>query len=194
MAKLDGSAVGRIAMWFSITLLLASVVQSCAESTSPPVVGSTMGRRPAAKRVAKEMLSLPPSEVSLPAAGSSIVNIADYSAYPEGVIVDISIAGNISFSSHSLAFPINYSGALDYLGVRVENQSDCYLNAKVEFSQISGASNPFPNSVACLIPRVMSNYSTRAKVGGVGRALRGLMPLGNGYPVIRLGRLATSAT
>ena len=28
----------------------------------------------------------------------------------------------------------------------------------------------------------MSDYSTRAKVGGVGKAIRGPMPLGNPYP------------
>jgi hypothetical protein len=45
------------------------------------------------------MLSLPSSSVSLPFTGGSSTTIADYSAFTEGVLVDISITGNISFSS-----------------------------------------------------------------------------------------------
>jgi hypothetical protein len=56
------------------------------------------------------------------------------------------------------------------------------LNARVEFSQISGAANPFPSATACTIPRTMSDYSVRAIVGGIGRAIRGPIPVGNTIP------------
>ena len=182
MAKDRTLALRKMATCSSVAVAVVAALLSCAESTSPPQSVQSSTRVSLPKKVSNDLSSLPPSLVSLPAAGGSIVSLVDYSSFSEGVLVDIAIAGTISFSSHSMAFPINYSGPLDYLGVRVENQSGCYLNAKVEFSQISGAGNPFPNTTACLIPRTMSDYTVRAKVGGVGRALRGPMPLGNTWP------------
>lgn len=102
--------------------------------------------------------------------------------FAEGIIVDITIRGQISFSSHGLAAPINYNGPLDYKGIRVPLGSGCSVQATVVFSQISGVGNPFPNTTDCLIPRTMTDYTVRARVGGTGTANRSPKPLGNTYP------------
>jgi hypothetical protein len=181
MARIRASMAKRTPLLCPILIAAVAIVLSCSESTSPPVHPIVTGWLPPNMPL-KDMASLPPSTVSLPAAAGSTASIVDYTAFQEGVIVDITIAGTISFGSHQMAAPINYSGPLDYLGIRLPNDPGCLLNARVQFSQISGSGNPFPNTVACLIPRTMGNYSVRALVGGQGTAIRGPMPVGNTWP------------
>jgi hypothetical protein len=164
----------------SLLCALAAGLVSCSESTSPPI--DRHPPRLPSKPPSRDFKALPVASVTLPAIGVSSMPIVDYTAFPEGVVVDISIEGNILFESHERAFPIHYSGPLDYLGIRVENGTGCLVKAQVVFSQISGAGNPFPNSTACLLPRTMNNYMVRAKVGGQGTALRGPMPDQSHYP------------
>jgi hypothetical protein len=98
--------------------------------------------------------------------------------FVEGVIADISISGLISLASDSRAYPINYSGSLDPAGVGVPYGS-CLLDAKLFFSKLVLGS--LGGGPSCLIPRTMSDYSTRALIGGTVTATRGPFPVTSNY-------------
>lgn len=166
-----------IAQWLAI---LASTLY-CTEPIGPSATLPRPVRVPRAPTYSIEMPRLPTDSVDLPAEPGSPVSVSLF-PFPEGVVVDITFRGQISFTSHPLAAPIHYSGPLDYKGIRVPLGTGCSVQATVVFSQISGVGNPFPNTTDCLIPRTMTDYTVRARVGGTGTAYRSAKPLGNTYP------------
>lgn len=97
MLKSAPSIVVRATTFVSVALAVAAIFLSCTESTSPPLTRLPSGRPSIPGEVAREMLSLPSSSVSLPFTGGSSTTIADYSAFTEGVLVDISITGIFRF-------------------------------------------------------------------------------------------------
>jgi len=127
------------------------------------------------------MQRLPTDSADLPAEPGPAVAVSNF-PFSEGILVDITIRGTIMFSSHPMAAPINYNGELDYKGIRVPLGSGCLVQATVVFSQVSGVGNPFPSTTDCLIPRTMTDYTVRARVGGIGTAVRSAKPSGNTWP------------
>jgi hypothetical protein len=149
---LKGHTVGTL--WIAALFLFTS---SCSEPISPGGPSHSAFHVPTPKRLSHDMQSLPPVSKTLPAEPGPPISL-DLYPFAEGILVDITISGNILLTSHSLAAPLKFTGELDYLGNRLPNDNGCLLQATVVFSQVSGVGNPFPNATACTTPRTMTNY------------------------------------
>lgn len=161
-------------------MLLGLAIASCDEPTGPSVAKPIRSNpRPPTKLSFGRMQRLPPDTAFLPAEPGTVDTISIF-PFAEGVLVDIEIKGRITMQSHSLAAPIKYSDELDYKGINVPFGSGCLLQATVSFSQQLAGS--LPNTADCPIPRTMSDYIIRAKVGGIGTISRTAKPSGNAYP------------
>ena len=180
-SRRDSTRLSLMVDALAVAVVIAAII-SCSEPLVPTGAVRDQMRRPQVpKRLSFGMQQLPPITASLAAEPEAPDTIAAY-PFPEGIIVDIQISVPINLASHSMAAPINYSGPLDYRGIRVPLGNGCLLQATVMFTQISGAGNPFPNTTDCLIPRTFSDYTVRAKVGGFGIMVRSAKPSGNTYP------------